>query len=83
MFIVKFAIFKAICYNWSMKKVDRKEIAEYLGKTTQTVSGWKQKQPRLLELVRLGMLCIKNEINEEKLNKLTELQEMIKRSSSD
>lgn len=61
-----------------MKTIDRHDIASYIGKDSQTVSGWKSKQPKLLELVRLGMLCIKNDIDEERLTKLVELQEMMK-----
>jgi hypothetical protein len=61
-----------------MKTIDRHDIANYIGKDSQTISGWKQKQPKLLELVRLGMLCIKNGLDEEKLSKLVELQELMK-----
>lgn len=61
-----------------MKKTNRTEIAEYLAKTIQTVSGWKKKQPQLYELTKLGMICVNNNIDEEMLIKLVELHEMIR-----
>ena len=62
-----------------MKKVTNKEIAEYLGKSVNTVNGWKGKFPKLLELVKLGAFCKKNNITEETIKTCVELQEVAKR----
>ena len=59
-------------------KVTNKEIAELIGKNEQTIKGWKSRFPELLELVRLGALCKVNNLDAEKIIKLSELQEVIK-----
>ena len=60
-----------------MKKVTNKEIAEYLGKSVNTVNGWKGKFPQLLELVKTGAFCKKNNITIEHIKKCVELQELV------
>jgi len=60
------------------RKVTNKEIAELIGKNEQTIKGWKSRFPELLELVRLGALCKVNNLDAEKVIKLSELQEVIK-----
>ena len=60
------------------RKVTNKEIAELIGKNEQTIKGWKSRFPELLELVRLGALCKVNNLDAEKIIKLSELQEVIK-----
>lgn len=60
------------------KKVMYKDIAEMLGKSEQTIKGWKNRFPVLLEVVKLGALCKVNDLDEEKIIKLSELQEMLK-----
>ncbi len=61
-----------------IKKITYKEIAEKLGKSEQTIKGWKSRSPELLEFVKLGILCKKNGLDVEKIIKLSELQEIIK-----
>jgi len=60
------------------KKVLYKDIAEMLGKNEQTIKGWKTRFPMLLEIVKLGALCKVNDLDAEKIIKLSELQEMLK-----
>ena len=60
------------------RKVTNKEIADLIGKNEQTIKGWKSRFPELLELVRLGTLCKVNNLDAEKIIKLSELQEVIK-----
>ena len=61
-----------------MKKITHLDIANYVEKNKTTVDGWTQRQPRLLELVKLGMWCKKNNLDTEKITKLMEFHEMIK-----
>ena len=60
------------------KELTYKEIGEILGKSENTIKGWKQKFPKLLELVKIGAFCDANELNEEKIVKMVEIQEMIR-----
>ncbi len=60
------------------KQPSYKEIGEYLGKSENTIKGWKQKFPVLLEFSVIGAFCKQNDMNIDKLNKLIELQDMIK-----
>lgn len=60
------------------KQLSYKEIGDYLGKSENTIKGWKQKFPILLELVKIGVFCKNNDLDIKKINKLIELQEMIK-----
>ena len=62
-------------------KVTYKEISELLGKSEQTIKGWNSKAPELLELVKLGALCKMNDLNSEKIIKLSELRSVIKESN--
>lgn len=61
-----------------MKNIIYKDIAEYLGKTEGTIKNWKANHPVLLELVKLGAFCKKNDLDQEKIEKLTDLQEVIR-----
>lgn len=60
------------------KQLSYKEIGDYLGKSENTIKGWRQKFPALLELVKIGAFCKHNNLDIEKINKLIELQEIIK-----
>ena len=62
------------------KKVSNKELAEILGKSEQTIKGWKSRFPKLLEIVRLGALCKANNLDVERIIKLGELQELMKKN---
>jgi len=62
-----------------MKKVTYKDIAEYTGKSLSTIKGWKVKFPQLLELVKTGAFCKKNNITIEHIKKCVELQELVKK----
>ena len=61
-----------------MKNILYKDIAEYLGKKEGTVKNWKLNHPVLLELVKIGAFCKKNDLDIEKITKLVEVQEAIK-----
>ena len=60
------------------KELTYKEIGEILGKSENTIKGWKQKFPKLLELVKIGAFCNANGLNEEKIVRMVEFQEFIK-----
>lgn len=59
-------------------KITNKEISEYIDKSIDTINGWKQRQPKLLEAVRIGIFCKKNNLDIEKIKKLVEVQEAVK-----
>lgn len=61
-----------------MEKVTIKEISEYIDKDVNTISGWNTKQPKLLELVKLGALCKKNNLDIEQIRKLVEIKEAVR-----
>lgn len=61
-----------------MEKITNKEIAEYVDKSLDTINGWKQRQPKLLEVVRTGIFCKKNNLDIEKIKKLVAVQDMIR-----
>ncbi len=67
-------------------KVTNKEIAEFLSyedkpKSDITVMGWKNKDPKLLELVKNGALLKKYDCdNHEELKEMIEIHNMIKDS---
>lgn len=61
-----------------MENITNGDISQYTGRSTNTVAGWASKQPKMLEIIRLGALCKKNNLDEEKIVKLIELQELIK-----
>ena len=63
------------------EKLTVEDISKYIGKETNTISGWNTKQPGLHEIVKLGSFCKKNNLDIEKIKKLVELQEMIKDKS--
>ena len=66
-----------------MKKVTYKDIAEYIGKSLDTINGWKQRQPKLLEAARVGIFCKKNNITIEHIKKCVELQQLAKGESEE
>lgn len=71
-------------YNRGMKtKITYEEIGNLLGKSENTIKGWKQKFPALLNLVKIGAFCKQNDLDEEKIIKLIEIQELIKGKTAD
>jgi hypothetical protein len=61
-----------------MKNVTNSDISLYTGRSLSTVAGWSSKQQKMLELIRLGALCKKNGLDEEKIRSLIEVKELIK-----
>jgi len=59
-----------------MEKVTNKDIANYLGKSVNTINGWKGKFPEMLELTKTGAFCKKNNITIEMIKNCIELKEM-------
>ena len=59
-----------------MEKVTNKDIAKYLGKSINTINGWKGKFPEMLELTKTGAFCKKNNITIEMIKNCIELKEM-------
>lgn len=60
------------------KTINYRLIAEYLGKSENTIKGWNKKSPNLLELVKFGMLCKINDLDEQKISKMIEMQEIFR-----
>lgn len=58
------------------KDISTREIADYLEKSSNTISGWSSKFPKLLELCRIGYFCKKNDLDIEKIKKLIEVKQM-------
>ncbi len=61
-----------------MKEVIYKDIAEYINKSEQSIKSYKANNPELLEILKLGAFCKKNDLNIEKITKLIEVQNMFK-----
>ena len=59
-----------------MRYITNKEIANYLQKQVSTINGWKSRNPKLLELCKLGAFCKKNNLDIEQIKKLIELKEI-------
>jgi hypothetical protein len=63
-----------------MKNIRYKDIAEFINKSEQQIKWYKSNNPDMLELLKLGALCKKNNLDTEKIKKLIELQSIIKES---
>lgn len=59
-----------------MEKITYRELADHLGKSENTIKGWKQKFPELLEVCKIGTFCKKNNITIDKIVKCKELQDL-------
>jgi len=59
-----------------MKNVSNKDISEYTDKSINTINGWKSKFPKLLDLVKTGAFCKKNNISIEMIKNCVELKEL-------
>ncbi len=59
-----------------MKNIIYKDIAEYIKKSEQTIRGYKVNNPELLEILKLGSFCKKNDLDIEKIKKLIEVKQM-------
>jgi len=59
-----------------MKNITYKEIAEDLDKSETTIKNWKQKFPVLLDYVKVGAFCKKNNISIEMIKNCVELKEL-------
>ena len=59
-----------------MEKVTNKDIANYLDKQVSTINGWTSRNPKLLELTKVGAFCKKNNITIEMIKNCIELKEM-------
>lgn len=57
-----------------MKNITNEDIANYINRDKKTISGWRQKQPGLHEIVKLGAFCKKNGLDEEEIKRLLKLQ---------
>ena len=56
--------------------IKNKDIAEHIGKSIDTINGWKQRQPKLLDIAKTGLFCKKNNITIEMIKTCIELKEM-------
>ena len=59
-----------------MKEVIYKDIAKYINKSEQSIKGYKANNPQLLEILKLGSFCKKNNITLEFLETCTKIQEI-------
>lgn len=59
-----------------MKNIIYKDIAEYIKKSEQTIRGYKVNNPQLLEILKLGSFCKKNDLDIEQIKKLIEVKQM-------
>lgn len=70
-------------YNKHMKKITNKDISNLIDKSVSTVAGWSTKQPKLLDVVKLGVFCKKNNITLEFLETCTKIQEITSYTGTD
>ncbi len=77
-FFINKHLFIFICYNSFMKNITYKEIAESLEKSEGTIKNWKKSHPVLLEFVKIGAFCKKNNITIEKIKKCAEIHKLAK-----
>ncbi len=59
-----------------MKNIIYKDIAQYINKSEQSIKGYKVNNPELLEILKLGSFCKKNDLDIEKIKKLIEVKQM-------
>ena len=62
-----------------MEKIINKDIANFLDKQVSTINGWASRNPRLLELCKIGAFCKKNNITIEMIKNCIELKELSKK----
>ena len=67
----------------NIEKPTIKDISNYVKKNENTISGWSTKQPDLLEIVKLGAFCKKNNISIQMIKSCVVLQEMVKNSAAE
>jgi uncharacterized protein YjcR len=63
-----------------MKNVLYKEIAEDLGKSVVTINSWKKNHPVLLEYVKTGAFCKKNNISIEDIKACVQMKQLAKKN---
>lgn len=61
-----------------MKNITYKDLAIDLEKSEGTIKNWKKSHPVLLEYVKIGAFCKKNDLDIDKIKKLVQVQEAIK-----
>jgi hypothetical protein len=61
-----------------MEKVTNKDIANFLDKQVSTVNSWASRNPKLLELVKLGAFCKKNNITINDIKTCIKMKELAK-----
>jgi len=66
-----------------MKNITYKEIAEDLAKSEGTIKQWKKNHPVLLEYVKIGAFCKKNDISLDMIKNCIELKELSDRQRGD
>jgi len=66
-----------------MIKVTNKYIADYLAKETNTINTWKKRNPKLLNLCKLGAFCVLNKLDMYKLEKLLKINDILSEQDKD
>lgn len=64
-----------------MKNVTYKDIAEFINKSEQQIKWYKSNNSDMLELLKIGAFCKKNDLDINKIKKLVEIKEAIKNNS--
>lgn len=59
------------------KKITYAEIGQIIGKNEQTIKGYKQSNPELLKVLKLGARAHLNNIDDKKLELFAELLEKL------
>ena len=62
------------------KKITYADIGDAIGKSEQTVKGYKQSNPELLKVLKLGVRAHLSNIDEEKLELFAELLEKLEKN---
>ncbi|MCD6433701.1 MAG: hypothetical protein J7L21_06630, partial [Sulfurimonas sp.] len=63
-------------YTTIMRNILYKEIAEDLGKSEGTIKQWEKNHPVLLDYVKTGAFCKKNNITIDMIKNCIELKEL-------
>ncbi len=58
-----------------MEKIINQDIANYLDKKVGTIDSWTSRNPKLLELCKIGAFCKKNDLDIDKIKSIIEFKE--------
>ena len=64
-------------------KITNKEIAKYIGKTDSAISYVKKSNPKEYEILRLGYLCKKYDLDEAEIALLSSMKKKIEEAGNE